>query len=150
MPLRQPFAPDPSLPRAVVVSSAAVSGAGSSAGSFAESEGIMSSAGASSVAAAGPGAAAGSDVAAGVTFVSSERVYAGLVANIVANHGKGLNVAFYKDLVEDGCVVFGDDVIHHCSEHYGMSASVVEYLLLENEKRSSRIAAVGTTQGHLS
>ncbi|KAJ3031537.1 UNVERIFIED_CONTAM: hypothetical protein HDU68_003073 [Siphonaria sp. JEL0065] len=60
--------------------------------------------------------------------------YRSLAANVVANHGKGLNVAFFKDLVEDGGVVFEVDTIRHCSEQYGISTSVVDYLLQEHEK----------------
>ncbi|KAJ3238777.1 hypothetical protein HDU81_007166 [Chytriomyces hyalinus] len=78
--------------------------------------------------------------------LAGSRVYAGLVANIVANHGKGLNVAFFKEFVEDGGVVFGVDVIRHCSEHYGISAAVAEYLLEENEKATGR--EVTTPQVH--
>ncbi|KAJ3408316.1 hypothetical protein HDU80_006177 [Chytriomyces hyalinus] len=91
----------------------------------------------------------------GLVPLAGSRVYAGLVANIVANHGKGLNVAFFKDLVEDGGVVFGVDVIRHCSEHCGISAAVAEYLLEENEKVTEREATTpqvhfGTSPGLLS
>ncbi|KAI9331472.1 hypothetical protein BDR26DRAFT_870167 [Obelidium mucronatum] len=56
-------------------------------------------------------------------------VYGCLSANVIANHGKALNLAFFKDLVEEGGLVFDTGVIRHCSEQYGISATVVDYLL---------------------
>ncbi|KAJ3356806.1 hypothetical protein HDU83_009618 [Entophlyctis luteolus] len=38
--------------------------------------------------------------------LADKDVYGSLAANVVANHGKALNVAFYRDLIEDGDVLF--------------------------------------------
>ncbi|KAJ3071629.1 hypothetical protein HDU98_005024 [Podochytrium sp. JEL0797] len=62
-------------------------------------------------------------------FVVGGSVYTCLVANVVANHGKFLGVEFFGEVVESGGVRFGEDVIRYCSENYGVSTAVVEYLL---------------------
>ncbi|KAJ3078126.1 hypothetical protein HDU99_000769 [Rhizoclosmatium hyalinum] len=44
-------------------------------------------------------------------FVVGGNVFGCLVANVVANHGKSLDVLFFRDLVEEGGCLFGVDVV---------------------------------------
>ncbi|KAJ3103074.1 hypothetical protein HDU96_009410 [Phlyctochytrium bullatum] len=51
-----------------------------------------------------------------------------LVANVVANHGAQLDVAFFRDLIEEEGIEFHEDVLDHCAKNFNLSKEVVEYL----------------------
>ncbi|KAJ3203700.1 Cilia- and flagella-associated protein 45 [Entophlyctis luteolus] len=72
--------------------------------------------------------------------LADKDVYGSLAANVVANHGKALNVAFYRDLIEDGDVLFEAEA---SSSAFMSKEELQEY---NHELNNQRILAAETAK----
>ncbi|KAJ3329141.1 hypothetical protein HDU76_008538 [Blyttiomyces sp. JEL0837] len=69
--------------------------------------------------------------------ISRRGAHVSMAANLVANHGAALDVAFFQDLVEEEGVLFPVEVVEHCAQNYNISPEVIEYLMNYAEKTQS-------------
>lgn len=64
---------------------------------------------------------------------AAKGLHVSMAANLIANHGGLLDVAFFQDLVEEEGLLFSNEVVQHCAAHYNISPEVIQYLLSLNK-----------------